>query len=569
MEQDMVQMRSVVLLATVLALVSCGRHEEAPPSARAATVAPVALAAPLPDVGKLEMVAVSTTGYGASPAVAVNDALRMAIQQVNGATMSTSTNSMNVSLDVSAISNSVGPGGASGAASVDSIKAQGFAEQVVQRSRGAVTEFRVVTTNGPSTDNCVTAKSSMQQSSQMNSSSSETASFDGKASGSARSSDGSSLSAQQAVAARSNASDNMSASQQARGTVESSKCEPLYAVTIEAKIAKFKAPADSKKIKIVVAPVRFDAATFVVGNSTVPAGAVAQDIHQQILDALANTGRFSVLDREFGSDVQQELDMIATGQAPSEEIAKLGQAMTADVIWVGRISSLAYNRHARRLQTSDRELVSYSGGWAMSQRIVNTATRQIMVSDSAQGEAPSVGPTTLGTAVDGDQILRGMEADMASRVVAAILTRTFPVTVASREGNSVVLSQGGHAVQENGRYELVSMGAEIKDPQTGQSLGRMEAHCCELVVEKVTPSLAYGHLENVRMTLDAVPPGGLQLRGMVVAQTVPVADAPQPAESPSATPTTEAPPAVAKPMLTAKPRAVTTEPSKSAPDDKW
>ena len=260
--------------------------------------------------------------------------------------------------------------GASGAASVDSIKAQGFAEQVVQRSRGAVTEFRVVTTNGPSTDNCVTAKSSMQQSSQMNSSSSQTASFDGKASGSARSSDGSSLSAQQAVAARSNASDNMSASQQARGTVESSKCEPLYAVTIEAKIAKFKAPADSKKIKIVVAPVRFDATTFVVGNNTVPAATVAQDIHQQILDALANTGRFSVLDREFGSDVQQELDMIATGQAPSAEIAKLGQAMTADVIWVGRISSLAYNRHARRLQTSDRELVSYSGGWAMSQRIV-------------------------------------------------------------------------------------------------------------------------------------------------------------------------------------------------------
>ena len=75
-----------------------------------------------------------------------------------------------------------------------------------------------------------------------------------------------------------------------------------------------------------------------------------------------------------------------------------------------------------------------------------------MVSDSAQGEAPSVGPTTLGTTVDGDQVLRGMEADMAPRVVAAILTPTFPVTVASREGNNVVLSQGGHAVQENGRY---------------------------------------------------------------------------------------------------------------------
>jgi hypothetical protein len=113
--------------------------------------------------------------------------------------------------------------------------------------------------------------------------------------------------------------------------------------------------------------------------------------------------------------------MISSGQAPSAEIAKLGQAVSADLLWVGRISSLAYNRHARKLQTSDRELVSYDGGWALSQRVLNVATRQIMVSDSAQGTAPSIAPTTLGATVNGDELLQKMESDMADSVVSTIV----------------------------------------------------------------------------------------------------------------------------------------------------
>jgi curli biogenesis system outer membrane secretion channel CsgG len=73
------------------------------------------------------------------------------------------------------------------------------------------------------------------------------------------------------------------------------------------------------------------------------------------------TGRFAVLDRDFGPAIEQELEMISGGQAPSAELAKLSQAASADLVWSARINSFAYNRHARQLRTSDRELVSYSG----------------------------------------------------------------------------------------------------------------------------------------------------------------------------------------------------------------
>jgi curli biogenesis system outer membrane secretion channel CsgG len=333
----------------------------------------------------------------------------------------------------------------------------------------------------------------------------------------------------------------------------------FYQADIEASVAKYTPPAaDSKKLKIVIAPLRYDTASFPMGGRSVPAEKVAEDLRQQILTALTNTGRFTVLDRDMGGEVAQELDMISSGQAPRAEFGKLGQAMSADVIWVGKITSFAYNRHARQLQTSDRELVSYSGGWGVSQKLVNVSTRQVMLSESLRGEAPKVAATTLGSGIDGAQVSEGMQNEIANRIVSGIVSRTYPVTVISRDGNAVVLSQGGQAVREGGRYQLAYMGKEMFDPQTNQSLGRVESDCCEVVIDRVTPTMAQGRLERVQMPLDGLQPGALQLRGMVTARVA------------AATDTAAAPAAAAKPRP-ARPAAARSDAPAVAParDDKW
>jgi curli biogenesis system outer membrane secretion channel CsgG len=339
-----------------------------------------------------------------------------------------------------------------------------------------------------------------------------------------------------------------------------------FKATIEARIAKFTASADMQKVKVVIGQIRFDSASLPMGDRSVSSAEVGQTIRQRISDALVQTGRFAVLDREFSPDIEGELDMIKTGQAPSAELAKLSQAATADIVWSGRVSSLAYHRHARQLKTSDRELVSYSGGWAISEKLVNVATRQVMASDSLRGEAPSMAPTTLGAGVDGQKVLEDMTSDMVNQVVSSVLRRTFPVTVVSRDGTQVVLSQGGQALKEGSRYELVGMGAELKDPQTGQSLGRVEQPCCELVVERVTPNLSYGRLENVRSNLDQLPLGGLQLRKELkgVAVAVAKAQAAGVAEAPTAPA-----PAAAKAAQAPRPAPVAAPAAAAKSDDKW
>ena len=484
------QLLYVALLAAVTFITACGDKTE-PAEKTAAAAAPANVAPPVPDVGKVGSVKVSAEGFGASASEAVAEAMKLAILQVNGASIQTSNMTAKYGLDVTMGQDSA------------SLRANSFAEVVRQRSGGVIQNFKVLALQEPSPE-----------------------------------------------------------------------AGNRYKASIEAQIAKFTASAEMQKIKVVVGAIRFESASLPMGDRSVPSAQVAATLRQRINDALVQTGRFAVLDREFSADVEQELDMMKSGQAPSEELAKLSQAASADIVWSGRVSNLAYNRHARQLKTSDRELVSYSGGWAMTQKLVNVATRQVMASDSLQGTAPSTEPTTLGSGVNSTKVLEDMSNELVSQVVASVLRRTFPVSVVSRDGTNVVLSQGGQALKEGARYAMVTMGTEMKDPQTGQSLGRIESPCCELVVERVTPNLSYGRLENVRSNLDQVAIGGLQLRGeMAGARPVAKEEA---AQAPTASAATEpAPVAAPREVATAAARPLKSKPVAEAPhaaektDDKW
>jgi curli biogenesis system outer membrane secretion channel CsgG len=411
-----------------LVLTACAKKNE-PKTVESTANAPAASpVAPLPDVGKVGQVKVSTQGIGATPDAAVQEALRLAVMEVNGESIDAGSVAVKFGLDV-----------ASGQTE-ESLRGSAFAEAVASRSKGTISNFKLVSLTEPT----------------------------------------------------------------ATG-------QP-YKASVEATIAKFTAPADSKKIKIVISPLHVSADQFDVGGTTVPSSKVAGEVRQRLIDALTATGRFSVLDRDFSPEVQSELDLIATGQTPSDQMAKLSQTLSADIVWVGTINDFGYHRNARHLQISDRDLVSYAGGWSVSHRILNVSTRQIILSDTLQNQLAPTEATTMDRGVDSAQVLATMESAVVDRTVSAILSRTFPLVVVSKEGNNVILSQGGQAVKVGASYAIVSVGKDLKDPQTGESLGQTEAPCCDVVIDRVASKLAYGHLENIKIALNSVDPVGLQVR---------------------------------------------------------
>ena len=243
-----------------------------------------------------------------------------------------------------------------------------------------------------------------------------------------------------------------------------------------------------------------------------------------------------MLDRQFDSEVQGELGMIASGQTNIADLAKLGQALSADIVWVGVVNNLAYERSARKLVSADRELVSYGGSWAISQRLINLTTRQVMLSNTLTGEFPRVAPTTMGAGINEVNTLKEIQANIARKATNAIMMKTFPISLVEIDGANVVLSQGEGSVIEGQRFKIYSMGKEIKDPQTGQSLGNMESDCCDVTITRVMPKISYGTLSNVKIKLEGIKPGVLQVREQLI-EAPPVQSPPPAPASPAPTPT--------------------------------
>jgi hypothetical protein len=162
---------------------------------------------------------------------------------------------------------------------------------------------------------------------------------------------------------------------------------------------------------------------------------------------------------------------------------------------------------------SDRQVTSYSGGGRITLRLVNATTGQVVMSDSFDHQLASTGPSTLPRVVNGRSMAASMMDSLSGQIGSTIVTTLFPVSVVSVDGDQVVLSQGGDTVQVGQRWQAVRLGEELKDPQTGRSLGRSEHPCCTIRIDRVAAQTSYGTLEEgVDAMRGGFRPGQIELR---------------------------------------------------------
>jgi Caspase domain/Curli production assembly/transport component CsgG/Sel1 repeat len=203
--------------------------------------------------------------------------------------------------------------------------------------------------------------------------------------------------------------------------LEPTKPGGFFRASVNAKVAKFAPSADLKKIRIVVSAPKFPRDRVVIGEQSFTSSEIGNSIRRRVADALTNTGRVAVLDRDMNDEIDRELDLIASGNTPATERAKLSQVASADLVWTARVESMQYVKSSRQLRMSSRELVSFNGSWALSHKLVNVATRQVTLADQISRTLPGTSPTTLGASVNSTKILGDITDEIVSKSVAAIL----------------------------------------------------------------------------------------------------------------------------------------------------
>ncbi|MCU1056826.1 MULTISPECIES: CsgG/HfaB family protein [Stenotrophomonas maltophilia group] len=529
-------------LAAVL-LAACGKQDtpaaDAPTPAKdkatsaLASNAPVE-AAPLrgtPDFGGTTQVAREADGIGSTPELAVLAALQSAVAQVNGVRVASQMQGLRAGLHVDVDDEHVGD-----------IRADAFTQQMIAGSQGAVLGYEILSQDE--------VRQLDEETIARVRASDEGWSFKGSASASASG---------EATAKGGGASASVKERYDEKVSVDAKRgassfdsdvthrsMRSYWKVRVRAQIAQYRAPDEQGKPKIVVALPRTKAGSYAVGDGRVSADEVADAIRARLSDTLTQTQRFIVLDREFGDELQAEIDHINSGNVRLQDTARVGQQLATDLILIPTIERFEYPRSVRNLRMSDRQVTSYSGGGRITLRLVNATTGQVVMSDSFDHQLASTGPSTLPRVVNGRNMAAAMMESLSGQIGTSIVTTLFPVSVVSVDGDQVVLSQGGDTVQAGQRWQAVRLGEELKDPQTGRSLGRSEHPCCTIRIDRVAAQTSYGTIEDgVDAMRGGFRPGQIELRqnlgskpaaAAAAGATAPAAAAARPAAKPKPKP---------------------------------
>jgi hypothetical protein len=422
-----------------------------------------------------KIVKVEVLGYGYTREEAVDDALAMAVAQVNG---------------------------------------KAFSGGNASKVRGAVKDFKILSQKEvvrkiPDRKDELTVKASESSSASYAESGSGALAVAGARGSGAIASSGSY-----------GASGSSSSDASLNVTTSSKGSERVWEVKVSANVLQYDGGADAGKPRIVIANPKTSLASYMIGDTAQSADEVSERIRRSIADKITQSNRFLVIDRSFTVEVDQELQNVMNASANSNDIVKFGQKLTADILVVPVIEYFEYKKTVRTLKLSGRELVSYAGGFKGSVAVLNVATGQLVFNETFAVDFAATEPLAFAPGVDAQGMATKIVDGLTEKFVGSLIRRTFPVSVLSMDGATVVLNQGGSTLKNGATYELVRMGKEFRDPQTKQSLGRTEQPVGTVTITRVDPSLSYGEV-NLKAPIPAAEfkQGMLEVRGEIVSAT--------------------------------------------------
>ena len=284
--------------------------------------------------------------------------------------------------------------------------------------------------------------------------------------------------------------------------------EGNYQVKLKVAVYDYAGRRRTKRVKIALMPVKTLKNKYPFLGVSVPADNLAALFAQRLAVGLTQTNKFAVLDRESISDFLKEKKMLLSLDAPLGEQAKVAETLGADYLLVGTISEAKIEKIERYLTVSDYTTREFKARFAFDYRLVDSSTKQIAYASVAQKYlenqqvrelADEQNPAEWDPAQVRDAFIRVVAND----VIEAIIDRVYPIRiVAVQQDGQVILNQGGDRMKKGMLLDVFAESRELFDPDTKESLGRLENRIATLRIERVGHTISfakvvYGDLSKI------------------------------------------------------------------------
>ena len=428
--------RFSVLLFCLLAI-GCGRKPDAHSSESKPSASPVDAA--LVTI-KYEKSRASGTGHAFDEAL--QNALTIAVGQVNGTRVSKSAITQRVLDSYHAQSNSEGASSASGSLSAH---ANGS-----ERGSG-------IDENGNAWHASESANAQLHEHAQANEDNSSNEQIAGDFDNS-----------QQIISAASATSGAVSRYQ----VISSSNVKDTWTVTVLADVAVYQASRASRGLKVAVLPFRISEP----GNASTE---FESQLRSEIVNYLTQSGKVVVLDRDYTEEDQGELSQLQGDDFSKDQASKLGNKLGADYIIVGTVEKAKVTTESMYMPSVGKTIYGATHVDAdVTYRVIEAATGVIQRSDTIRGKdfkSPS---------------LSDLAEQESSALSAAILQSIFPLRIESVTDGVFYLGQGGNTVRVGDVFKVIQQGRPIVDSYTKEVIGHAEQELTRVVVTEVEPKMS-------------------------------------------------------------------------------
>ena len=267
-------------------------------------------------------------------------------------------------------------------------------------------------------------------------------------------------------------------------------------VKIKAIIPSYKPSDQLKRLKLAVMPVTLAGPVLNRPESA----EFAERVSASLEAYLTQTRKFAMIDRRYSNQSHHELAGVNSRNAPIEETVKIGVRVGADYIVLAVLKDFTPQQQQQQ-RVSGRVVTRSMAPVAIDVRVIDIATGQIKFAQTYNN------PGRLPQSVS----LAQYATDIGSDIGQVIGTAIYPIAVLSGSESEVTFNQGGDTVQVGRIYRLVTLGKNLVDPYTRESLGQEEREVARAEVTSVTDRTATARLVSGSLP-QPIKSGGLLAR---------------------------------------------------------
>lgn len=244
------------------------------------------------------------------------------------------------------------------------------------------------------------------------------------------------------------------------------------------------AAAQSKRPTLAVLPVRSEA-------KPAPAalGAISlETLRDRVEGLLIKTQKLTLVDRKQLTKILDEIGLGELGLTDPAATVKAGQVLGADYLLEARLIEWSLEESQRQIPISRRWQRKRRLTCALSLRIVDARTGKVAINErvGASQEWVEESAQAFGSDVLSSEE-QGVVQDLALERLRDKILVAFPMKVVSIDaGGTVFLSYGaGTGIRKGQVCAVMGEGSELRDPDTGEVLGKTDREVARLEVISV------------------------------------------------------------------------------------